>query len=721
MQTHKLSLFFGMFTLATLWPRAVSAQPSPLPGGAPGAVVTLVSPALTPTGGAERTLRLDGLFYRTAAEQVWLLPTNSLRVQAGTTPVQIAETTTADGHTVRVAVKPEGNNFTLTMTATPSNDIIGWGLGVQSTPDEYFTGMMEQVVDGPQAQTWRRGINEAMNLRGQRIEMLVKPTLSIFTPFYLSSRGYSTAMKGTWPGSYDFCNYEPLRVWVQFEGPTFEMKVSTSDSPAELVRAHALETGPPILPPKWMYMPWRWRDEHTQRPRYYDGTPVTGPFNSESMEDILMMNAFGIPCGVYWIDRPWGPGVVGYDDFDIDPVRMPNFAAMVKWINEQNMQMVLWIGPFWNGQMGRDALAKGYNLPGQPTTLANGQVRPPAQNFPLADFSNPAAKANWQEGVAKLLKLGVAGFKLDRAEELIPDDREVRIADGRTMREQRNDYPLQYLKATYEVAQKYRGEDFALMPRAAYTGSTRYGVFWGGDIGGVPEGLRASVIAVQRSAVLGYPNWGSDTGGYNAQSMNQDMVQRWLGFSAFCPIMEVGPTRNLAFWSLNREPNYDAPLIATWRLYARLHARLVDYSYAQAKTAHESGMPIVRPLFLSDPKAAPAWANWWTYQYGPDIVVSPIWETGQRTQEVYLPAGNSWKYAWNGQTYAGGQTVVVGAEVHQIPFFTRVGSTLPIGDLAAEWSESVTIAAKAPDLRPLDAGVKAWFEKYQAANPGAAK
>ena len=74
-------------------------------------------------------------------------------------------------------------------------------------------------------------------------------------------------------------------------------------------------------------------------PTYYDGTPVTGPFNSEIMEDVLMMKAFGIPNGVYWIDRPWGPGKPwGYDDFDIDEQRLPNFAEMVKWLDANDKQ-----------------------------------------------------------------------------------------------------------------------------------------------------------------------------------------------------------------------------------------------------------------------------------------------------------------------------------------------------------------------------------------------
>ena len=163
--------------------------------------------------------------------------------------------------------------------------------------------------------------------------------------------------------------------------------------------------------------------------------------------------------------------------------------------------------------------------------------------------------------------------------------------------------------------------------------------FWGGDIGGTQEGLRASIIAMQRSAVMGYPNWGSDICGYNQQLMEQEVCGRWLAFSAFNPIMEVGPTRNVAFWNLPREPSYDTELIAIWRLYARLHERLIDYSYRYAQEATRTGMPIVRPLFLVDPKSPAAWTNWWTYLYGRDILVSPIWEKGKRTQQVYLPAG----------------------------------------------------------------------------------
>jgi alpha-D-xyloside xylohydrolase len=677
------------------------AQTVPTSPGAKEAELILHTQALQGKGAGtnDRALRLTGFFYETSQGRV-LLPELQMLEDGRTYEGQTKAT---GGRVVKLTGERDGDNFIIRLSAQPDSGITKWGLAVEASKDEYFTGLMERVVDGPQQLSWARGQSGGMNLRGQRVEMIAKPTTSVYAPFFLSSRGYAVFVKGDWPGYFDFCADNPDRVKIEFEGPSFEMKIYISQDPAALVRAHAMDAGPPFLPPKWMYSPWRWRDEHTQRAQYYDGTPVAGPFNSEVMEDVLMMQAFGIPNGVYWIDRPWGPGRLGYDDFEIDHNRLPNFGEMVKWLNDRHTELMLWIAPFFQGQMEKEALAKNYNLADQ---------QPFRNNYPLVDLTNPAARAYWQDGVAKLLRAGVAGFKLDRSEEDIPENGPFKVFDGRSIRENRNAYPVMYLKATYDVAHKYRGDNVVLMPRAAYTGSAAYGVFWGGDIGGTQEGLRASIIAVQRSAVMGYPNWGSDTCGYNQQLMEQEVCGRWLAFSCFTPIMEVGPTRNVGFWNLPRAPEYDAQLIAIWRLYARLHQRLADYSYENAENAHRTGMPIVRPLFMVDPKAPEAWTYWGTYLYGPDLLVSPIWEKEKRAQEVYLPANEQWRDAWHpDKVYRGGQTISVHAELYQIPLFIRVGSKVQIGDLNQEYQESLAIAQKKPDLKALDAEVTAWFEK----------
>lgn len=615
-----------------------------------------------------------------------------------------ASVQTSDQRTVVFTSEPNPHGYTMHLSAQPSSRILRWNFAADCTTDEYITGVMERLVDGPQQESWAPGRTEALNLRHQSIDVLVKPTLSLYAPFYISSRGYGLFVQGTWPGHFDFCAKDSSKVAIEFEGPALDLKIYTGTNPATLVRAHAMDAGPPVLPPKWMYSPWRWRDEHTERATYYDGTPVTGPFNSEFMEDVLLMKAYGIPNGVYWIDRPWGPGRQGYDDFEIDSHRLPHFKESIEWLKQQGSHMFLWIGPYFQGHMAEEALAKHYTMPGQV---------PSHSNYPLADFTNPDAKKFWQDGVAKLLKLGVVGFKMDRSEENIPDDGPEKMFNGRSIRENRNAYPVEYVEAADEVARKFHPDGgYVLMPRAAYTGSSRYGVFWGGDIGGTQAGLRAEIIAVQRAAVMGYPNWGSDTCGYNQQLLEEETCARWLQFSAFTPIMEVGPTKNVAFWNLPRPPSYDETLIAVWRLYARLHQRLSDYSYKYAQEAHATGMPIVRPLFLVDPSAKDSWANWWTYLYGPDLLVSHIWQIGDRDVEVFLPSGAKWRDAWNtDKIYEGGQTITAHTELYQIPLYVRGGSQLELGDLHREWRESVEAAHNRPDLKALDADAKDWFEK----------
>jgi len=342
------------------------ARPNPAPDQTLSAPALLLqSKVISPLGSGpdRRALRLDDLFVETEQGRVALPGELIGKPQKDGTMEGQAKL--QDGRLIKLTVTPEGDNYTVKLTAEPAIGVVKWGFAIEAGKDEYFTGVMERLVDGPQQLSWAEGRTEVLNLRGQKIDMILKPTLGLYAPFYISSRGYAFFAETDWPGHFDFCDTDPDRVAIEFEGPSFEMKIYTAKDPATLVREHAMDAGPPFLPPKWMYTPWRWRDENTQRSTYYDGTPVTGPFNSEFMEDVLLMKAYGIPNGVMWIDRPWGPGPSGYDDFDIDYARMPNFEASVKWLNENNTQMLMWIGPFFQGKMKEEALARGYNLPGQ--------------------------------------------------------------------------------------------------------------------------------------------------------------------------------------------------------------------------------------------------------------------------------------------------------------------------------------------------------------------
>ena len=57
--------------------------------------------------------------------------------------------------------------------------------------------------------------------------------------------------------------------------------------------------------------------------------------------------------------------------------------------------------------------------------------------------------------------------------------------------------------------------------------------------------------------------------------------------------------------------------------------------------------------------------------FGPDVLVAPVMERGQKTKEVYLPKGSTWTNPWTGENYEGGQTVTVETPLEQIPLFTK--------------------------------------------------
>ncbi|MNV78855.1 Alpha-xylosidase [compost metagenome] len=109
-----------------------------------------------------------------------------------------------------------------------------------------------------------------------------------------------------------------------------------------------------------------------------------------------------------------------------------------------------------------------------------------------------------------------------------------------------------------------------------------------------------------------------------------------------------------------------------------MRERLRPYVRACMADAHEKGTPVMRTMFYEFPDDDACWTADSQYMFGPDILVAPVFELGQRSREVYLPKGQSWKSAKTGEVLEGGRTVSVEAPVNEIPLFIRAGKELPI-------------------------------------------
>ncbi len=585
------------------------------------------------------------------------------------------------------------------MSVSPSKGVLKTGIRVKAQPKEHFYGLMERTVDGPQDLSWDPGTRASLDLRGQKVTMLVIQTLGIYEPFYVSSLGYGLFVNTIRPGAYDMAATDSSMVDILFDEDHIDISVVPGPKVLDVVRRLPLLTGPAILPPEWAFRPLRWRDEHVNRKTYYDGTPNKAPFNSELVEDILMAKAYDIPIGAYWVDRPWASGTRGYGDLRWDPERFPRAQDMINWLDKQNIKFLVWISPWVCDSLHAEAIAKGYMMPGLRDTAGKMYYPDPW----IVDFTQPDATQWWEEKIkTRLINMGIAGFKMDRSEEITPKIDTCSLPNGLKVHDIRNDYPRLYLKAAHDALKEVRGDDFLAMPRAGYTGSQQYGVFWGGDIHVGEYGLRTALIAVQRCSFMNFPFWGSDIGGYWNNTLSHINVARWLAFGAFTPIMEVGPLDNLAPWSMPYTPSYDTTLIAIYRFYSILHDELKNYSHAMARKARAEGMPLVRPLALLYPEDGQAVARWDEYMYGDNILVGIIWKDNQRSFEMYLPKGQ-WTDYWTGKEYKGNQTVSIECPDYKIPVFLTGDSRPKLPDANKLYRESLKLAGQKPDLAKLQA------------------
>ena len=201
-------------------------------------------------------------------------------------------------------------------------------------------------------------------------------------------------------------------------------------------------------------------------------------------------------------------------------------------------------------------------------------------------------------------------------------------------------------------------------------GSTNFGGGPGTDLG-----LRAAIIAQERAAFLGYPIWGSDTGGYY-QFKDREVFARWIEFSAFSGIMEIGGKGTHAPWAMPTTPAYDQELIDIYVRYTQLRHALQPYIVAAAADA-ATGLPIVRPMPFVDRTDRRLRDLWDEYLFGPDLLVAPVWHVGDRSRKVVFPRGK-WRSYWDAnETWTGPRTVTVDVPLDTIPVYVRDGAVVP--------------------------------------------
>jgi alpha-glucosidase/alpha-D-xyloside xylohydrolase len=239
--------------------------------------------------------------------------------------------------------------------------------------------------------------------------------------------------------------------------------------------------------------------------------------------------------------------------------------------------------------------------------------------------------------------------------------------------------------------------------RNGYAGLQRYGWLWSGDIDSTWKTLRHQVAVGINTGLSGIPYWGTDTGGFvPTKELTGELYVRWFQFSAFCPLFrshgrawklrlpwgwntgEYGPTEIEGYRSPAALPDpselHNPNVERICRKYLNLRYQLLPYTYTVVRESHDTGLPVMRALWIHYPSDARAIVRDDEYLWGRDILVAPVIEKGAALRRVYLPEGE-WFDFWTEEKVEGGREIDRPVDLETLPLYVRSGSILIMGPI----------------------------------------
>ena len=150
-------------------------------------------------------------------------------------------------------------------------------------------------------------------------------------------------------------------------------------------------------------------------------------------------------------------------------------------------------------------------------------------------------------------------------------------------------------------------------------GSHRYGVFFTGDLTGIWESLPVLIPATIRGGNQLMPYMNNLCGGVHVVDLPVELYQRWVQFGAFSPVLWFH-----GVWGLRMPWEYGPDGEQTYRQFVGLRYALLPYIYTYSRIAHQSGLPLVRGMYLEYPDQDRAYASDQQYMFGRELLVAPV-------------------------------------------------------------------------------------------------
>ncbi|MCE5342381.1 MAG: alpha-xylosidase [Eubacteriales bacterium] len=535
----------------------------------------------------------------------------------------------------RALHKPTGQSYMIDSLYLDVGEKV-YGFGERFTP---------YVKNGQVVETWNEDGGTASEIAYKSV------------PFYMTNRGYGVFVEDPGDVSFEVASEKVERVQFSLPGEELTYDIIYGETPKEILMRYTALTGRPALPPAWSFGLWLTTSFTTS----YDEQTVTKLIDG--------MAKYDIPLNVFHFDSFWMKGF-NWCDFRWDPDTFPDPAGMLGRLKARELHICVWMNPYiaQESPLFAEGMENGYLI-----RKENGDVWQTdlwQAGMGIVDVTNPAARAWFCGYLKRLLDMGVDCFKTDFGERI--PVRGIRYHDGSNPVKMHNYYSFLYNQMVFELLERERGQGEAMLfARSATAGGQQFPVHWGGDNSAsyisMAETLRAG-LSISHS---GFGFWSHDISGFE-KTAPADVYKRWCAFGMLSSHSRLhGSASYRVPWLFGEES------CVVLKEFVNLKCRLMPYLFRVAVEAHQTGVPMLRPMMLEFPGDIAAEACDTQYMLGDQLLVAPVFHEDGHV-DYYLPEGH-WTHLLSGQVTEGSRWLRETHDFHSLPLMVRENTVLPMG------------------------------------------